>query len=179
MNNQIFFAFYSLAHQNLFVDKLIIFMAKTLPYLVIIMAGIFLLAHHDVLKSKNPIKAFLQKWKEIVIVFFSGIFAWCVAYGVKLLIHIPRPFVQFQDVHALLSESDFSFPSGHATFYMALACAIYLSHKKVGYFFIVLALIIGFARIAAGVHFPIDILSGYILGVGIAYLVNILYKKYS
>ena len=30
---------------------------------------------------------------------------------------------------------DFSFPSGHATFFMALGVAIFLSHKKMGYLF--------------------------------------------
>jgi membrane-associated phospholipid phosphatase len=55
---------------------------------------------------------------------------------------------------------------------MALAVSIFFSHKKMGYVFIALAFVIGFARIAGGVHFPVDILGGFILGALVAYLVK-------
>ena len=179
LNTQIFFFFYSFAHKSFFLDKMIVYCAQIFPYIVILLAGIFLLFHNEIFQAEKPFRAFLQKWREIVLVFFSGIFAWIIAYVLKIIIHIPRPFMQFGNVHALLSESDFSFPSGHATFYMALAVALYLSHKKAGYLFILFAFIIGIARIMAGVHFPIDILCGFILGGGVAYLVKFLYLKFN
>ena len=40
------------------------------------------------------------------------------------------------------------------------------------------ALLIGLARIMAGVHFPIDILGGFIIGSLIAFLVKYLYSKF-
>jgi len=177
MNNQIFFIFYNLAHHFVFLDDIIIFFAYFFPYVVILLAIIFLLWHHEIFSAEHPFRVLAQKWKEIVLVFFSGIFAWVLAYILKIIIQIPRPFMQFQNVHALLSETDFSFPSGHATFYMALAFAIFLSHKKAGYWFMFFALLIGLARIMAGVHFPIDILAGFIFGAGIAYLVRFVYDK--
>ena len=177
LNNQIFFIFYNLAHQSVFGDKLIVFLSQTFPYAVILLAGIFLLFHHDVLPSQNPFKIFGKKWKEIMLVFFSGIFAWCLAQVLKLLIHTERPFLSLLNVHNLVTESGYSFPSGHATFFMALAFSIFFSHKKAGYWFMFFALLIGLARIIAGVHFPIDILGGFILGAGTAYLVRFLYKK--
>jgi len=177
LNNQIFFLFYNLAHRSVFLDKTIIFFAQTFPYLVILVAGIFLLFHHEVFSAEKPFKAFMQKWKEIALVFFSGIFAWCLAQVLKLLIHTERPFVALSGVKNIITESGFSFPSGHATFFMALAFAIFFSHKKAGYVFMFFALLIGLARIAAGVHFPIDILGGFILGALSAYLVKFLYQK--
>jgi undecaprenyl-diphosphatase len=177
MNNSIFFFFYNLAHQSVFLDNLLIFFAQTFPYLVIGAAIVFLLWHHEIFSAEHPFRALAQKWKEIVLVFFSGIFAWILAHFLKILIHSPRPFAVFPYIHSLISETDFSFPSGHATFYMGLAFAIFLSHKKAGYWFIFFALIIGIARIVAGIHFPIDILGGFILGIIIAYLVRIVYDK--
>ena len=177
MNHQIFYVFYGLAHQSILGDKLIVFFAQTFPYVVILAAGIFLLFHHDVLPSKNPFKNFMQKWKEIMLVFFSGIFAWCLAQVLKLLIHTGRPFLALPNVQNSITESGYSFPSGHATFFMALAFALFFSHKKAGYWFMFFALLIGLARIAAGVHFPIDILGGFVLGTGTAYLVKFLYGK--
>ncbi len=161
-----------------------IFFAVYFPYLVIILAGLFLLFHHDVFKAENPYQIFFKKKKEILGVFVTGVFAWVLAYGLKFLFHMPRPFDLFppcvtqicpQDlshVYFLIPESGFAFPSGHATFYMALAVSIYLLHKKAGYWFIFFALLIGMARIMAGVHFPVDILAGFVLGSLVAYFVK-------
>ncbi|MDQ3245093.1 MAG: phosphatase PAP2 family protein [bacterium] len=174
MNEQIFYFFYSFAHRSEFGDSLIVFVAHTLPYFVIILAMFFLLMHHEVFSDKEPVKAFLQKWREIIFSFFTSIFAWFMAYVLKILIHHPRPFLALPDVQALLTESDYSFPSGHATFYIALAFSIYLIHKKAGSVFIIFALFIGIARISAGVHYPLDILGGFVLGILVAYSL----KKY-
>jgi undecaprenyl-diphosphatase len=172
MNDTIFFFFYNLAHQSHLFDQVVVFFAVYFPYLVVFLAGIFLLFHHEVLFSENPLKAFVQKWKEILVVFFSGALAWFLAYILKYLFHTGRPFDIFPNVISLFPETGYAFPSGHATFFMALAFAIFFSHKKVGYIFVLFALLIGIARIIAGVHFPIDILGGFILGFLIAFLLK-------
>jgi membrane-associated phospholipid phosphatase len=177
LNNQIFFALYGLAHQSAFFDWLAAFFAQTFPYFVLVGAGIFLLFHHEVFSAEHPFRALAQKWKEIVLVFFSGVFAWVLAHFLKVLFHTPRPFIEFSSVHNLISETGYAFPSGHATFYMGLAVAIFLTHKKAGYWFMFFALLVGLARIITGVHFPVDILGGFILGAGIAYLVKSLYNR--
>ncbi|MEK7106302.1 MAG: phosphatase PAP2 family protein, partial [Patescibacteria group bacterium] len=87
----------------------------------------------------------------------------------KSLIHAPRPFLALPQVQALFPESGYAFPSGHATFFSAMAFTIFFRNKKAGYVFILFALLIGLTRIIAGVHFPIDILGGFILGSAIAY----------
>jgi undecaprenyl-diphosphatase len=172
MNISIFYFFYNFAHQSVLLDKLIIFFAVYFPYLVIILAGLFLLFHHDVFKAENPYQVFFKKKKEILGAFVTGVSAWVLAYVLKFLIHIDRPFVALTGVQSLVPESGFAFPSGHATFFMALAFSIYFRHKKAGYWFIAFALIIGLARIMAGVHYPIDILGGFVLGALVAYLVK-------
>ncbi len=72
-----------------------------------------------------------------------------------------------------------SFPSGHATLFSALAVAIYVVHKKVGYVFMFFALIIGLSRIVAGVHFPVDILAGFAIGTAISFTINKYFYKIS
>ena len=172
MNNTFFFSLYSLAHRSETLDKVFIFFADVFPFIVIFLAFLFLIFHHEVLFVSNPLKAFIQKWKEILLVFFSGAFAWFLAYVLKLIFHTERPFVLFSQVSALFNETGFAFPSGHATFFMALAFAIFFNHKKIGYIFIFFALIIGLARIISGVHFPVDILGGFILGYTIAFFLK-------
>ena len=179
MDKQIFFFFYNFAHQTIFLDKMVVFFAVIFPYIVIIVAGVYLLLHHENLRSKNIFSNLFKKWKEIGLVFFSGILSWFLADIFKALLHTARPFIKYTKVTSLFFENGFAFPSGHATFFMALAFAIFLSHKKIGYFFIFFAILIGIARIVAGVHSPVDILGGFILGALTAYLVRFLYRYYS
>ena len=174
MNNTIFYFFYSLAHQSLFLDKIIIFFANFFPYIVVILAGLFLLFHHEIFKAESPFEVFLAKKKEIFMVFFSGFLAYFISEILKILFHTTRPFLALPNVQALFTESSYAFPSGHATFFSALAFAIFFLHKKAGYVFICFAVLIGVARIVAGVHFPVDILGGFVLGGLVAYLLRLL-----
>jgi len=162
MNETIFFFFYNLSHQSAFFDKVIIFFADTFPYIVILLAVIYLFFYK-------------KDWRDFFVIFISSAFAWFLAYIFKILIHTPRPFDIFSNVSSLFSETGYAFPSGHATFFMALAFALFFNHKKVSYIFILFALLIGIARIIAGVHFPIDILGGFILGFTIAFFLKKVY----
>ena len=179
MNNEVFYFFYNFAHQSSFFDQLVVFIAVYFPYVVIILAGLFLLFHHEVLQAENPFRVFLEKKKEILTVFISGGIAVFFDLVLKFLIHAPRPFIVLNNIQNLFPETGYAFPSGHATFFMALAVSLFFLHKKAGYIFIFFAIIIGLARIIAGVHFPIDILGGFILGVVIVYLFKNIYNDFN
>jgi len=175
MNDTIFYFFYNLAHQSKILDQIIVFFAVYFPYLVIILAGVFLLMHHEVFKAESTFQVFLEKKKEILGAFFTGTLAWISAHILKFLFHTPRPFEVFPKIESLISETGYTFPSGHAAFFSALALSIFFFHKKAGYIFMFFALIIGLARVVAGIHFPIDILGGFVLGAAIAYFVKNIY----
>lgn len=88
---------------------------------------------------------------------------------VKDLYHDPRPFlVNHLPVQTLTIPQDNSFPSFHTAAAFALAITVWLHNRKIGGFFLVVAVIIGLARIWANVHWPIDIVGGAILGTLIA-----------
>lgn len=190
MNNQIFFFFYNLANQSKTFDYIVVFFAEYFPYLVIFIAGVFLLFHNEVFKRNNGeeggmsvvlrnfISVFRQKKLEISLSFITAILAWVFAKGIKMILAYPRPFILFGDINPLFIESGYSFPSGHATFFMALAVSIFFFHKKAGSVFIFFAVLIGIARIISGIHFPVDILGGFMLGSLIAYLVKYVYNTY-
>lgn len=164
MNQAVFYFFYNLAHWSEFLDWLIVFLAESFPYLVIFFAIVYLLF-------------FRKSVRDFFGVFFASGLAWFAAYILKILIKVPRPFEALSDVTSLFLESGYAFPSGHATFFSALAFAIFFRHKKAGSLFMLFALLIGVARIAAGVHFPADILGGFVLGGLVSYLVAYLIKK--
>jgi undecaprenyl-diphosphatase len=61
-----------------------------------------------------------------------------------------------------------SFPSGHAS--MSFACAYALSRlaPRLTPFFYVLATLIAFSRIYVGVHYPLDVIAGALIGTLVA-----------
>ncbi|MBY0480040.1 MAG: phosphatase PAP2 family protein [Chitinophagaceae bacterium] len=59
-----------------------------------------------------------------------------------------------------------SFPSDHATIYMALSYGIWKTNKKVGWFCIIYSVLFIFIpRIYLGLHYPSDILIGILIGI--------------
>jgi undecaprenyl-diphosphatase len=53
---------------------------------------------------------------------------------------------------------------------------MYLVNKKVGIYFIIGALFVGLSRIIGGVHFPLDILFGYIIGTSISLIFSLIFR---
>jgi len=59
-----------------------------------------------------------------------------------------------------------SFPSHHATMFYALATGIFLASRKLGCFaFIYITIFIIFPRFYLGLHYPIDVLAGALIGI--------------
>ena len=89
---------------------------------------------------------------------------------IRFFIHRPRPFAVLP-VRALFFDSSWSLPSGHAAFFFALAAAVYAYDKKIGTTLFLVSALIGVGRIAAGVHYPTDILAGLLVGLASGYAV--------
>jgi undecaprenyl-diphosphatase len=180
MNNIIFLNLYSLAHQSVFLDRIIVFIANTLGYILIMVSLLFLVFFTDnILDLKNFSWRYNleARLKKIFFVFSSAISAWIIATVLKSIVASPRPFILFENVKPLFLHGGLdSFPSGHATFFSALAVSLYFVNKKVGIFFIIGAILIGLARIASGVHFPIDIFFGYIIGIVTVLIFSLIFK---
>jgi undecaprenyl-diphosphatase len=78
-----------------------------------------------------------------------------------------------QTIRIVKNSGGFSFLSGHATTSTAVSIFVYLTLKKhAKYVFLIFLwpLLFGYSRIYVGVHFPIDILSGFLLGAVIGWL---------
>lgn len=170
MNISLFNSLHSLAFQYAWLDAVIVFLAVPLIYIMVGVGGVFILKHYQIKNVKTAVEALRHKFKKIVSIPFTVGLAWLVADILKHIIHTDRPFIALANVQSLFFETGFAFPSGHSTAIAALAFAIYFKNKKWGYVFIVSALLIGLARVVAGVHFPIDILGGYALGFMVAFL---------
>jgi membrane-associated phospholipid phosphatase len=92
----------------------------------------------------------------------------------KLVFHSPRPFWYSTHLRVLVSESSFGIPSGHAQNAAAVWGGLATSYKRTWVWITMLLVIflIGISRLYVGVHFPRDVIVGWLLGalILVAYL---------
>lgn len=120
---------------------------------------------------------------DAVYVYVLAILSAVLARGVlteaiRYFYNRPRPYVAL-DLWPLFQDTAYSFPSGHTIFIFALAVGVWYVHRPLAYLIAALGLLIGFARVASGVHYPSDILGGAVLGSLVAILVHTLYIRYA
>lgn len=149
------------------------FFATVFPILVLLASLVYLWIRPRMEKGMfAPIEKMVDRASEIFRVALTVLVARFAAGLLKNVTHIPRPFVTNTDLHPLFVLNDFSFPSQHATTFAALAVMLFVINRRAGLWAGAAALIIGIARILAGVHTPLDILGGYILGIFFAMAVQ-------
>ena len=73
------------------------------------------------------------------------------------------------EVRPLVTEMPFeSFPSAHAAITLALAIVVARYHRRLGKLLILFAVLVGLSRLYVGVHYPVDVIAGFVIGWGIA-----------
>ena len=102
--------------------------------------------------------------------------------ALKVVFREPRP-----DGHRLIAASGFSFPSGHAMIssaFVAMAVLSVLVYRRsrpaeiiVSVLLIVMTGLIGTSRVYLGVHWPLDILGGYLAGFAVFVLTAWLWRR--
>lgn len=177
--SMIFTFLHNFAFQTAALDKIFIFLGVTLPYIVFAAAFFFLL----IMPTRNDPRPWIRSLPRRALKCIHGIFTVGIAYGVtgilKYALHIPRPFLGHADIQPLFLETGGSFPSGHATAFAALAAIMYFHNRRAGVVFWIAAIIIALSRVIAGVHYPIDIAGGILIGGGVGFLMNSLWRKVS
>lgn len=170
INEEIFFLIFQFTHRFLVLDWVIIFFASILPFIVGGLVFVHALRLHDVRKEG----------REILWLFGPSFVAYAISVFIKFLTHNPRPYAFFDTVVPLIHETDpyGSFPSSHTIFFTALGISFFFRAPKWGKWYILAAVMIGVARIAAGVHWPADVLAGFFLGVIVAYIGHLLEEKF-
>lgn len=100
------------------------------------------------------------------------------SYGLKDLFNRPRPFLTIPSAIIVQTGlSDYSFPSGHA-FSVALLSTLFLRKKSIFLFVGLYTLLVGFSRIYLGVHYPLDVIGGYLFGFIYGLSVNHFYERF-
>lgn len=88
-------------------------------------------------------------------------------FGIKHLIDSPRPYQVESAVIAYTTETDSGMPSGHAFMSIVILSWLWFRHPKSFIFSVgggFLILLIGLSRIYLGVHYPSQVVAGWVLG---------------
>lgn len=141
-------------------DRVIIFCSRFIPWIfscVLIMVIIYHIINNIIYK-KN------EHWFKFSIgITITAIIALAMQLIMKTMFATARPFVV--GLHSIYQygQND-SFPSGHATIFMAISLYIFRKNRLWGIICVCVTVLIGLARVIAGIHWPIDILGGFIVG---------------
>lgn len=89
-----------------------------------------------------------------------------VNLAIGQLIDVPRPFIAHPQQVILLVQAahDSSFPSDHATAAFSVAASAFLRVMPGRWSLLAAALLIAFARVYVGAHYPLDVIVGAVLG---------------
>lgn len=159
--------------------------------------GVFQIINHLAISERflNPFMILLAEKAEYL--FFAGIiFYWfyhkvqnrkmvaeaiisaCAALAINVLIgHLfyrDRPFVSHHVNWLIPHVKNASFPSDHATAAFVIATAIWIWKERDGWLWLLLAAGIAISRVWTGVHYPLDVVAGMMIGVGVAFAVHYL-----
>ncbi|MBR9681772.1 MAG: phosphatase PAP2 family protein [Candidatus Altiarchaeota archaeon] len=151
----LFLAINSLAGYSPALDFLMIFFAEILIYFI--PAIIFALWHR-----KN------NQWKPIL---WGTLTAFSISSILSLLLNLPRPGAWGLGSQLTVHGLDGAFPSDHTAFMFGAASSA-RKNKKLFRLLLMLGTLTGLARIFIGVHFPLDILGGAMLGFAIPIILD-------
>jgi membrane-associated phospholipid phosphatase len=142
----------------------VVILIAVLWYFVVILKG------HSINRGwKNLVMSLLVK--GVVIFALPAGIAILISELISLIYVRQRPFVAVPGVKLLVPHgADGGMPSHHVVFMATLIASVYIYQKRLATLLAVLTVISGIARVAAGIHYPSDIVAGAVLGVGIAYL---------
>ena len=92
-----------------------------------------------------------------------------LANRLKPVFDTERPSSRYAEPRPLVhAPTDGSFPSGHAATSFAAAAVLTYAWPRWWPAFLLLALGIGFSRVYVGVHYPLDVVGGAVLGILVA-----------
>lgn len=174
-DSALFLAINAMAGQVLWLDSAMVFLTNANTWRI---AG-GILAVAIFIWGDNPLR------RTVIAATLALVIADVTAFNLlKPLFARPRPINTLPNITTLVGAASYcGFPSNHAANMMALAITFALRQQKPwSYIFIPIALVVGFTRIWVGVHFPGDVLGGWLWGLLVGWLgavvVTLLEKRF-
>ena len=108
-----------------------------------------------------------------------GLEAILINLTIKKIVGRTRPYMVNEAIEYITKRpSDNSFPSGHTGCVFAVASVLfYMMPKKVGIPAMIIASLVGISRLYVGVHYPTDIIGGFIIGMFTGFIAKLIVEK--
>lgn len=156
MNTSLLLTINGWAGKHHFLDTLMVFFAKDLVYILFATVAICM-----------GYLLYKRQWRPVA--YFAATLVVSFIF-LQIAAHIyvdNRPFVDHHLVQLVAHAPGKSFPSDHTTVATAIAMGtlLFTRFKKIGWLFLGGAVVIGFARIFCGIHYPVDIAGGLLTGI--------------
>jgi undecaprenyl-diphosphatase len=104
----------------------------------------------------------------------AALTAWLAANRLKEVVERGRPGSLLDGVEVRVDASGFGYPSSHAAVAAAAATvALRWVPARWRWLPVALAVVVGFARVYTGVHFPLDVVGGGAIGVTVGAVVDL------
>jgi len=168
VNQKIFFKLNNLVGKSKIFDLTLIFWAKYFPF-VFWLWLIIIFLFPNVGKSLNLSR------ERIIYIHLIGILVWLLVLLIKMIRFTPRPYLIKQTkVLIKKKKSSSAFPSGHTALFFALGGAFIHFSVPLGTLAFICAFLVGLSRLISGLHWPVDILGGAIIGTFIGFFITYL-----
>lgn len=174
LDQKVFSWFNSIIGLNSILDGIIKVVAVYTVYLVPVLLIIFFFF------SRNAVAADrLEKLQKFLInLSITVLISWqVIARFLGMMFNRERPFDFVGAKELVFHLPSYSFPSDHALFFAFITTYLFLSgYKKWGWLVLIATILVSLSRITAGLHWPGDILGGWIIGVILAFLFYLIRK---
>jgi undecaprenyl-diphosphatase len=122
--------------------------------------------------------AVYRRWGVFALTLIAVALADWSATGLKALVDRSRPPLRYAEPKTLVAvPHDASFPSGHAATSFAAATMLAFAFPRLAPVLYVLAAAVAFSRVYVGVHYPLDVIGGAVLGMLIAVVLRLLVSR--
>ena len=175
INTTLFHTINQLAFQNALIDRFMVWITTTGSVILFCgTIGYVLLKRY----RHEKLSGLVDRYSEYARIAKTLIVTYLFVACIKIIVALPRPFLVLDSVKSLIFYGgNNSFPSGHAAMFAALSVAVWYRHRWLGAILGVCTVLIGFSRVFVGVHYPLDVFAGFVIGAGIAILMRTAQNK--